>query len=45
VGGLPQLVVVKNNLKNVPDGIIWDDPVRSELNSFPEQFFFTGTGG
>jgi len=40
VGGLPQLVVVKNNLKNVPDGIIWDDPVRSELNSFPEQFFF-----
>lgn len=40
VGGLPQLVIVKNNLRNVRDGILWDDPFRSELNSFPEQFFF-----
>ncbi|MCX7720462.1 MAG: ABC transporter substrate-binding protein [Dictyoglomus thermophilum] len=40
VGGIPQLVIVNNKLRNVPDGILWDDPFRSELNSFPEQFFF-----
>jgi peptide/nickel transport system substrate-binding protein len=40
VGGIPQLVIVNNKLRNVPDGILWDDPYRSELNSFPEQFFF-----
>ncbi|MGC9001591.1 MAG: ABC transporter substrate-binding protein [Dictyoglomus sp.] len=40
VGGIPQLVIVNNKLRNVPDGILWDDPYISELNSFPEQFFF-----
>ncbi len=40
VGGVPQLVIAKNNLRNVKDGLLWDDPFRSELNSFPEQFFF-----
>ncbi|PMQ01073.1 MAG: peptide ABC transporter substrate-binding protein [Dictyoglomus sp. NZ13-RE01] len=40
VGALPQLVIVNNKMRNVPDGLIWDDPLRSELNSYPEQFFF-----
>lgn len=39
VGELPQPVVVKNNFKNVPDGIVWDDPLRSPKNARPEQFF------
>jgi len=40
VGELPQPVIVKNNFRNVPDGIIWDDTVRSPKNARPEQFFF-----
>ncbi len=40
VGELPQPVVVKNNCRNVPDGIIWDDTLRSPKNARPEQFSF-----
>ncbi|HPC76972.1 MAG TPA: ABC transporter substrate-binding protein, partial [bacterium] len=40
VGELPQPAIAKNNLRNVPDGIIWDDSVRSPKNARPEQFFF-----
>lgn len=40
VGELPQPVVVKNNFRNVPDGVIWDDTLRSPKNARPEQFFF-----
>jgi peptide/nickel transport system substrate-binding protein len=32
--------VVKNNVGNVPDGLLWDDPLRSPKNARPEQFFF-----
>jgi peptide/nickel transport system substrate-binding protein len=39
VGELPQPVVVKNGFMNVPDGIVWDDPLRSPKNARPEQFF------
>jgi len=40
VGELPQPVVVKSNFRNVPDGIVWDDTLRSPKNARPEQFFF-----
>jgi peptide/nickel transport system substrate-binding protein len=40
VGELPQPVIVKNNFRNVPDGIIWDDTLRAPKNGRPEQFFF-----
>jgi|YelNatPaOPRAMG01_1025707.scaffolds.fasta_scaffold03856_19 peptide/nickel transport system substrate-binding protein len=40
VGELPQPVVAKNNLKNIVDGILWDDTTRSPKNARPEQFFF-----
>ena len=40
VGALPQVIVVKNNFRNVPEGLIWDDPLRSPKNFRPEQFFF-----
>lgn len=40
VGELPQPGVVKNNFRNVPDGIIWDDTLRAPKNARPEQFFF-----
>ena len=40
VGELPQPVVVKNNFRNVPDGLIWDDTLRAPKNGRPEQFFF-----
>lgn len=40
VGELPQPAIAKNNFRNVPDGIIWDDSVRSPKNARPEQFFF-----
>ncbi len=40
VGAGPALMVVKNNFRNVPEGLIWDDPLRSPKNLRPEQFFF-----
>jgi peptide/nickel transport system substrate-binding protein len=40
VGALPQPIVVKNNFRNVPSGLPWDDPLRSPKNLRPEQFFF-----
>ncbi|HHV80051.1 TPA: ABC transporter substrate-binding protein [bacterium] len=40
VGELPQPVVVKNNFRNVPDGLVWDDTLRAPKNARPEQFFF-----
>jgi len=40
VGELPQPVVVKNNVRNVPDEVVWDDSLRTPKNSRPEQFFF-----
>jgi len=39
VGALPQIVVVKNNFKNVPEDLISDAPLFTPLNAFPEQFF------
>jgi peptide/nickel transport system substrate-binding protein len=39
VGAPPQLVIVKNNFKNVPEYAIWDDPLRSPLIAYPEQFY------
>lgn len=39
VGELPQLIIVKNNFKNVPEGLVWDHPLYSPANAFPEQFF------
>ncbi len=40
VGEVPQLIVVKNNFRNIPDGLLWDDNIRSPKNARPEQFFF-----
>jgi len=31
---------VKNNFRNVPDGLVWDDTLRAPKNARPEQFFF-----
>jgi len=42
VGELPQPVVVKNNFRNVPEDVIWDDTLRTPKNARPEQFFFEG---
>uniref|UniRef100_A0A7C3MIV5 ABC transporter substrate-binding protein n=1 Tax=Dictyoglomus thermophilum TaxID=14 RepID=A0A7C3MIV5_DICTH len=39
VGALPQLVIVKNNFRNVPEDLISDAPLFTPLNAFPEQFF------
>jgi len=40
VGALPQPIVVKNNFRNVPEGLLWDFPlIRSPKNFRPEQFF------
>lgn len=39
VGELPQPFVVKNNFRNVPDGLVWDDLLQSPANAYPEQFF------
>lgn len=32
--------IAKNNFKNVPDGLIWDDSLKSPRIARPEQFFF-----
>ncbi len=40
VGEVPQLIVAKNNFRNIPDGLLWDDNIRSPKNGRPEQFFF-----
>ncbi|AAD36142.1 oligopeptide ABC transporter, periplasmic oligopeptide-binding protein [Thermotoga maritima MSB8] len=41
VGALPQPIVVKENFKNVPQGLLWDFPlIRSPKNFRPEQFYF-----
>ena len=40
VGDLPQLVVVKNNFRNVPENAIQDWLQLTEGNTFPEQYFF-----
>lgn len=40
VGEVPTLIVAKNNFRNIPDGILWDDNIRSPKNGRPEQFFF-----
>lgn len=42
VGELPQLIIAKNNFRNVPEGLIYDFPLFSPANSFPEQFFIKG---
>jgi len=39
VGEPPQLTIVKNNFRNVPEGLIWDDALQSPANGYPEQFF------
>jgi peptide/nickel transport system substrate-binding protein len=40
VGEMQIPVVVKNNFRNVPDGLIFDHPLFSPKNARPEQFFF-----
>ncbi|HRU32772.1 MAG TPA: ABC transporter substrate-binding protein [bacterium] len=39
VGELPQILIVKNNFRNVPEGLISDDSLFSPANAHPEQFF------
>ncbi len=39
VGENPQIFIVKNNFRNVPEGLIWDDALQSPANGYPEQFF------
>jgi len=40
VGELPQPAIAKNNIRNVPEEVVWDDTVRAPKNARPEQFFF-----
>ena len=40
VGETPALVIAKNTVKNVRDGLINDDVTRGEGLAFPAQFFF-----
>ena len=40
VGEPPQIAIVKNNFRNVPDDIIWDDALQTPANAYPEQLFF-----
>ncbi|HBF31237.1 ABC transporter substrate-binding protein [Rhizobium sp.] len=40
VGETPALVIAKNNLKNVRDGLINDDVTRGEGIAYPAQFYF-----
>lgn len=40
VGEGPVWGVARKNVGNVPDGLIWDDPLRSPRNARGEQFFF-----
>ncbi len=40
VGDLPQIVIVKNNFRNVPENAIQDYLQLSPGNTFPEQYFF-----
>lgn len=40
VGVLPQIVIVKNNFRNVPEIAIQDWLQLTEGNTFPEQYFF-----
>lgn len=40
VGETPALVIAKNNIKNVRDGLINDDVTRGEGLAFPAQFYF-----
>jgi len=40
VGAAPAIMVVKDNFRNVPEGLIWDHPLMSPKNLRPEQFFF-----
>lgn len=39
-GPLPSLVVVKNNMKNVPDGLVYADEFRDLGHGRPMQFYF-----
>ena len=40
VGVLPQIVIVKNNFRNVPEDAIQDWLQLTEGNTYPEQYFF-----
>jgi len=40
VGGGVVIGIAKNNFRNVPEDLIWDDTLRSPANAYPEQFFF-----
>ena len=40
VGEPPALFVTKNNFRNVPQGLINDDPLRAIGLAQPPQFFF-----
>jgi len=40
VGEGPALFVTRNNFRNVPDGLVEDDPLRGEGLAHPPQFYF-----
>jgi len=44
VGMVPIPVVIKNNFHNVPDiPVLWDHPLLTPKNTFPEQYFIEGS--
>lgn len=38
--GIPQLIVLKNNLRNFPENGVWGFDTIRAVPVFPEQFFF-----
>ena len=40
VGEHPRLVVVKNNLRNVPENLLCETILNHPANAYPEQFYF-----
>ncbi len=39
VGALPQIAIIKNKFRNVPEDVYWGYISRTPRNIFPEQFF------
>jgi peptide/nickel transport system substrate-binding protein len=40
VGEAPAIFLTKNNMRNVPSGLVQDDPLRAIGLGQPPQFFF-----
>jgi peptide/nickel transport system substrate-binding protein len=40
VGEAPAIHIAKNNLRNVPEGLVTSDVLRTPGNAEPWQFFF-----